>query len=107
MKKGRLFLFHVFPPLTILFPFVWVALVGSDRMLKGESGMVEIGTVLFLVVAIGFSISGIAIAGRLGLGSLQKAWLVLMILGSAYFALEEISTVSTCSAGRPAKPSPN
>ena len=91
MKKGRLLLFHVFPPLTILFPLVWVALVGNDRMLKGESGLVEIGTVLFLVIAIGFSVSGIVIAGRLGLGGLLKAWLVLMILGSAYFALEEIS----------------
>jgi hypothetical protein len=91
MSAGRLLLFHVFPPLTILFPFVWVAIFGDDRMLKGESGLVEIGTVLFLVVAIGFSISGIAITRRLSLGGLLKAWLVLMILGSTYFALEEIS----------------
>lgn len=91
MKIRRLLLFHIFPPLTLVFPFIWVALAGSDRILKGESGLVEIGTVVFLVIAIGFCVSGLSIAGRLGLGGLLKAWLVLMILGSAYFALEEIS----------------
>ena len=91
MKTNRLLLFHVFPLLTIVFPFVWVAIIGNDRALKGESGLIEIVTVLFLIVAIGYCISAIAIAGRLGNVSLLKAWLVLMILGSAYFALEEIS----------------
>jgi hypothetical protein len=91
MKVYRLLLFHVFPPFTLVFPFVWVAIAGNDRMLKGESGLIEIGTVVFLAVAIGFCVSAISIAGRLGTGGLLRAWLVLMILGSAYFALEEIS----------------
>jgi len=91
MNLRKILIFHVFPPATLVFPFVWVAIAGNDRALKGESGMVEIGTVLFLVIAIGFSISAIALAGRLEIRGLLKAWMMLMILGSAYFALEEIS----------------
>jgi hypothetical protein len=87
----KLLLFHVFPLLTLVFPFLWVAVVGNREALKGESGLVELATVLFLLIAIGYSISGISIAGRLDIRGFLKAWLVLMILGSTYFALEELS----------------
>jgi hypothetical protein len=91
MRTTNLLLFHVFPPLSLVFPFVWVAIAGNDRALKGEAGIIEVSTVLFLLIAIGFCISALAIARRLDIRGLLKAWLVLMILGSAYFGLEEIS----------------
>jgi hypothetical protein len=68
-----------------------VAIVGNDHALKGESGMVELTTVLWLLIAIGFCISAIVVSRRLGIRSLLKAWLIVMILGSLYFGLEELS----------------
>jgi hypothetical protein len=91
MKNRNFIVFHILPLLVVLFPALWYVVVGNDRMLKGEAGIVENMTVLFLVAAIGFCVSGISIANRLGLSSLVKAWLFIMIMGSAYFALEEIS----------------
>ncbi len=91
MMNRNLLIFHGFPLFVVLFPFLWVGVVGNDRLLKGEAGIVENATVLFLVVAIGFCISGISLANRQGLSSLLKGWLFIMIMGSAYFALEEIS----------------
>ncbi len=91
MNPRRLLIFQGIPAFVMLLPFAWYLVVGSDSGLKGESGVIENMTVLFLVVAIGFSIAGIGKARRLGLSSLQQGWLLLMILGSAYFALEEIS----------------
>ncbi len=91
MKMRELLVFHILPLFVVLFPALWFIVVGNDRLLKGEAGIVENTTVLFLVAAIGFSISGISIANRLRLASLLKVWLFIMILGSAYFALEEIS----------------
>ena len=91
MNTRNLILFHIFPPLTLVFPFVWVALVGNDHALKGESGFVEVTTVLWLVIAIGFCISALRITRRLEVRGWLKAWLILLILGSLYFGLEEIS----------------
>ncbi|MDJ0779345.1 MAG: hypothetical protein QNJ85_15875 [Gammaproteobacteria bacterium] len=91
MNLRRLLVFQGIPALVMLIPFAWYLVVGSDRGLKGEAGLIENLTVLFLVVAIGFSIAGMFKARRLGLGGLQLGWLALMILGSTYFALEEIS----------------
>ena len=91
MSYRNLLTFQGIPLVVVLLPFVWFGIVGNDRMLKGEAGIVENLTVLFLLVAIGFSVASIRSAGRLELSRFQIAWLVLMILGSAYFALEEIS----------------
>ena len=91
MMKRNLLIFHWLPIVVVLIPFLWFAVVGNDQMLKGEAGIIENMTVLFLVVAIGFCIAGISLANRQGLSSLLKGWLFLMIMGSAYFALEEIS----------------
>lgn len=87
----NLMVFHALPLLVVLFPGIWFVIVGNDRMLKGEAGIIENMTVIFLLVAIGFCISGLSLANRIGLPSLVKAWLFVLILGSAYFALEEIS----------------
>ena len=91
MNNRNLLVFHGLPILVILFPFLWVAVVGNDHMLKGEMGFVELTTPLFLVIGIGFCFSSMAIARRLGLSAYQKVWLLLLILGATYFALEELS----------------
>ena len=90
-KKTNLLLYHGLPLFVLVFPFIWLALAGNDRALKGEAGMVEIATFLFLVIAIGFSISSLTITRRLELSPLLKSWLLLLIVGATYFALEEIS----------------
>ena len=91
MNGRHLILYHGLPLLVILFPLVWFAVVGSDWLLKGEAGIIENMTVLFLVVAIGFNVSSISRANRLALPGFLNAWLFMLILGAAYFALEEIS----------------
>ncbi len=89
--KPKLIFYHGFPLLVVLFPALWFAIAGNDRLLKGEGGIVEIATVVFLVIAIGYCIASLSKANRLGLSSLDKSWLFVLILGAAYFALEEIS----------------
>ena len=91
MKHKDKLLYHGLPWLVILFPFAWVGIVGNDRFLKGESGMVELSTAVFLFIAIGFCISSLGLARRLELSTYQKGWLLLLIAGAAYFALEELS----------------
>jgi hypothetical protein len=91
MKKNNLLLYHGLPLFVLVFPFIWLALVGNDRALKGEAGIVELATPLFLVIAIGFSISSLTITRRLELSAYLKSWLLLLIVGATYFALEELS----------------
>lgn len=91
MNGRKLILYHGLPLLVILFPLAWYAIVGSDWLLKGEAGIIENMTVLFLVVAIGFNISSLARSRLIELPGYLNAWLVMLIIGAAYFALEEIS----------------
>ncbi len=91
MSNKKLLVYHCVPLLVILLPFVWFAIAGNDRMLKGEAGIVENMTVLFLVAAIGFCIASLSRANKLALTGFLQAWLFILIMGAAYFALEEIS----------------
>lgn len=91
MTNAKRFFFIGFPLLALSVPALWYAGAGSDEWLKGEKGIVENLTVLFLSVSIGFSISGLRNAFRLALSNLVKVWMVMLILGALYFALEEIS----------------
>jgi len=91
MKYKNLLIFHAFPLFFMVFPFIWVAIAGNDHMLKGESGFVEVGTVVFLLMAIGFCIASLRALRGQELSPYLKAWLVLLILGATYFALEELS----------------
>ena len=91
MKNNKFLIYQGIPLAVILLPFLGFAIFGSDRFMKGEAGIIENLTVLFLVASIGFSISSISLANRLALTQTLKVWLVLMIMGAAYFALEEIS----------------
>ena len=87
----RNLLYHGLPVLVVLFSFIWVAIVGDYKMLKGEFGIIENMTVLFLATAIGFCIASIIKANRLGLSGFHRAWLFMLLLGATYFALEELS----------------
>jgi hypothetical protein len=91
MKNNKPLIYQGIPLAVFALPFLGFAIFGSDRFMKGEAGIIENLTVLFLVASIGFCISSISLANRLALTQTLKAWLVLMIMGAAYFALEEIS----------------
>ncbi len=79
------------PAAVVLLPFVWYAVAGDDRGLKGEFGVIENLTVVFLLIAIGYCVAALMAVRGTGQGNGVKGWLLLLILGSAYFALEEIS----------------
>ena len=91
MKTRNLILYHGLPLFVILLPLVWYAITGKYSVFKGEAGIIENMTVLFLVLAIGFCIASLSRANRLRLSGSLKAWLFILIIGAAYFALEEIS----------------
>jgi hypothetical protein len=91
MKSRNLILYHGLPMFVILLPLVWYAITGKYSVFKGEAGIIENMTVLFLVLAIGFCIASLSRANRLQLSGSIKAWLFILIIGAAYFALEEIS----------------
>ncbi|MDH3636091.1 MAG: hypothetical protein OES20_15430 [Gammaproteobacteria bacterium] len=87
----RSLLYHGLPVLVVLFSFIWVAIVGDYKMLKGEFGIIENMTVLFLAIAIGFCVAAIIKANKIGLSGFHRAWFFMLLLGATYFALEEIS----------------
>ena len=91
MKTRNLILYHGLPLFVILLPLVWYAMTGKYSVFKGEAGIIENMTVLFLVVAIGFCVASLSRTNRLQLSGFLKTWLFILILGAAYFALEEIS----------------
>jgi hypothetical protein len=91
MNSRNLILYHGLPLLVILLPLVWYAVSGDYSVFKGEAGIVENMTVLFLLVAIGFCVSSLLRVKRLELSASLRAWLFILIIGAAYFALEELS----------------
>jgi hypothetical protein len=91
MKGRNLMLYHGLPLFVILLPLVWYAITGNYAIFKGEAGIIENMTVLFLVAAIGFCIASLSRAKRFLLPGFLKVWLLILIIGAAYFALEEIS----------------
>jgi disulfide bond formation protein DsbB len=91
MNRRNLILYLGLPLLVILLPLVWYAITGKYSVFKGEAGIIENMTVLFLVVAIGFCVASLSRVHRLELSGFLMAWLFIIILGAAYFALEEIS----------------
>ena len=91
MNIRKLILYHCLPLSVILLPLLWYAITGQFSVFKGEAGIIENMTVLFLVVAIGFCVASLSRANRLTLPGFLKTWLFILIMGAAYFALEEIS----------------
>ena len=86
-------MFHVLVPIAVaILPFALYAATGTDRALVGEMGIIENMTVLFLLVAISFAVRSLVHMGRRqDIPGVLRPWLVLMILGSVYFAGEELS----------------
>jgi hypothetical protein len=91
MNRRNLILYLGLPLFVVLLPLVWYAITGKYSVFKGEAGIIENMTVLFLVVAIGFCVASLSRVHRLELSGFLMAWLFIIILGAAYFALEEIS----------------
>ena len=92
MKTSNPWLYHGLPLFVIVFPFIWVALAGDDRWLKGEAGIVENATVVFLVIAIGFCVSSLKLASRQGLSTGRAA---------RALAMSRTSTMEASSMTRP------
>ena len=63
---------------------------GADLYLYGESGWIEILTVVFLLIAILFGTMFLLLRRVPGHGWVLW-WMVMMVLGSVYFAGEEVS----------------
>ena len=91
MPRRDLLIFQGIPLAVILLPFAWYGIVGNKRMLMGEGGIVENLTVLFLLIAIGVCVVSLKKNKSIPQENFLRAWLILLILGSTYFALEEIS----------------
>jgi len=91
MNARRILVYQGIPLLVMLLPFAWVALFDDYQALKREDGVIENLTVLFLVVAIGFCIASLRQFRHSQLPRSLRVWLMLLILGASYFALEEIS----------------
>jgi len=86
-------MFYVLVPMGVaILPFALYAVTGTDEALVGETGIIENMTVLFLLVAITFAFRSLVHMGRRqDVPRVLRPWLVLMILGSVYFAGEELS----------------
>lgn len=84
---------HILLPIGVaIFPFVWYAAAGTGEALGGELGIIENMTVLFLVIAIYFALRSFIPARRHNQApQILQPWLAIMILGSVYFAGEELS----------------
>jgi hypothetical protein len=91
MNIKKLILYHCLPLSVILLPLVWYAITGDYSVFKRETGIIENTTVIFLVIAIGFCVASLSRTNRLELRGSLRAWLFILIMGAAYFALEEIS----------------
>lgn len=90
-RMDQLFAF-LLPVVVAVLPFAWYGATGSSRGLIGEFGIIENLTVLLLLVAIYYSINSLVIMKNNDLAPFQlRVWMVLWILGSVYFAGEEMS----------------
>ena len=80
-----------FPVIVFFTPYLSrIGGPGSDSYLYGENGWIEVLTIVFLLVAIFFGARFLFAGKVLGHDWLQW-WVVLLILGSIYFAGEEAS----------------
>lgn len=91
MNIRKLAFYHGFPWFILLFPAIWVGLVGNSHLLNGEMGIVELSTALFLFISIGLCVSSLRLSRQVESSGLLKTWLLVLIAGATYFALEELS----------------
>ena len=78
------------PLLLALSPYVLQSTFGQVRWLHGERGIFELLTFVLLIIAIYFILRARSSAVALHINRLP-AWLIVMLLGSVYFAGEEVS----------------
>lgn len=78
------------PLLLALSPYVLQSVFGEADFLSGERGIFEILTFVLLLLAVYFIVRAMSLAAASRIRYLP-AWLVLMLLGSVYFAGEEVS----------------
>jgi hypothetical protein len=91
MKIGSVFVYQGIPLFLILFPFAWFGVRGHDDWLKGEHGIIENLTVVFLFAAIALCLSSLLKVRKQKLTKKLNTWLFILIAGAGYFALEELS----------------
>ena len=90
-KDLHKFIWLAFPTIVFLIPYL--SRILSDRAymyMYMESGWIEVSTVIFLVLAIIFSVLFLKTHDFSGY-TWFKWWIILLILGCIYFAGEEIS----------------
>ena len=81
----------VLPVVVFLVPYLSrMRGIGADLYLYGEDGWIEILTVIFLLVAIFFGVMFLLL-NKVPSHGWIRWWMVLLILGSIYFAGEEAS----------------
>ena len=81
----------VLPVIIFLVPYLSrLGGEGADLYLYGEDGWIEVLTVVFLLVAIFFG-AMFLLSGRIPGHTWMRWWMFILILGSVYFAGEEIS----------------
>ena len=90
MKHNNKLFYVVIPLLAVAFPFVWYWAVGTSNMLKGEFGIIENMTVFFLLISIGICLFSLSHVRSINVPFLY-VWLIILMAGAIYFALEEVS----------------
>ena len=84
-------LWVVLPVAGFLLPYLSrLGTAAADGYLYGESGWVELLTVMYLLVAILFGVMFL-VSGKTGGHGWLRWWMTLLVLGSVYFAGEEAS----------------
>ena len=92
MKKDLHWLFWLVLPLTVfILPYLSrLDAPGSDAYLYGENGWIEISTAVCLLAAILFGMIFLA-SNKVDHHGWTRGWMIIIVLGSLYFAGEEIS----------------
>lgn len=79
------------PAAVLLAPYLSrLGPAGADLYLYGENGWIEVSTVIFLFAAILFGVVFL-VSGHSAVHGWARWWMALLVLGSVYFAGEEMS----------------
>lgn len=90
MKNSYKLFYVITPLLAVTIPFILYWAMGTNTMLKGETGIIENMTVLFLLISIGICLFSLSHARSIDV-PLLHIWLIILMAGAIYFALEEVS----------------
>ena len=76
------------PVLIFLLPYFWKVTNIDEDVLYAENGIIELGTAVFLFVGIYYAFRALRLSGGC---RILFYWIILLLLGSIYFAGEELS----------------